>query len=63
MRRARVSGGTPLGTALAQVQIERIDAANGTPEARLAVELQNLLDFELTGGGGLISPTHRLRFG
>jgi LPS-assembly lipoprotein len=56
-----VSGGTPLGTALAQVQIERIDAANGTPEARLAVELQNLLDFELTGGGGLISPTHRIK--
>ncbi len=56
-----VSGGTPLGTALAQVQIDRIDAANGTPEARLAVELQNLLDFELTGGGGLISPTHRVK--
>ena len=42
-------------------QIERIPAANGTPEARLAVELQNLLDFELTGGGGMISPTHRLQ--
>jgi LPS-assembly lipoprotein len=54
-------GGMPLGTALAQVQIERIDAPNGTPEARLAVELQNLLDFELTGGGGLISPTHRMK--
>jgi LPS-assembly lipoprotein len=54
-------GGAPLGTALAQVQIERIDAPNGTPEARLAVELQNLLDFELTGGGGLISPTHRIK--
>ena len=56
-----VSGGTPLGTALAQVQIERIDAANGTPEARLAVEIQNALDFEMNGGGGLISPTHRLK--
>jgi LPS-assembly lipoprotein len=56
-----VSGGAPLGTALAQVQIERIDAANGSPEARLAVEIQNQLDFELTGGGGLISPTHRLK--
>ena len=61
MRRARVSGGSPLGTALAQVQIERIDAPNGTPEARLAVEVQNALDFELTGGGGLISPTHRIK--
>jgi LPS-assembly lipoprotein len=56
-----VNGGIPIGTALAQVQIERIDAPNGTPEARLAVELQNALDFELTGGGGLISPTHRLK--
>jgi LPS-assembly lipoprotein len=56
-----VSGGAPLGTALAQVQIERIDAPNGTPEARLAVELQNQLDFEMNGGGGLISPTHSLK--
>jgi LPS-assembly lipoprotein len=56
-----VNGGAPLGAALAQVQIERIDAPNGTPEARLAVEIQNALDFELTGGGGGISPTHRLK--
>ncbi len=56
-----VAGGAPLGTALAQVQIERIDAANGTPEARLAVEIQNALDFEMNGGGGLVSPTHRLK--
>jgi len=57
---SRTVSGTALGTALAQVQIERIPAPNGTPEARLAVELQNQLDFELNGGGGLISPTHRL---
>jgi len=56
-----VSGGTPLGTQLAQVQVEHIDAANGTPESRVAVELQNALDFEMSGGGGLISPTHRLK--
>src|SRR5258707_975710 len=55
-----VNGGTPLGQALAQVQIERIAVPNGTPEARIAVEIQNALDFELTGGGGMISPTHRL---
>src|SRR5690242_9708828 len=55
-----VTGGTPIGQALAQVQIERIPAANGTSEARIAVEIQNALDFELTGGGGMISPTHRL---
>ena len=55
------NGGTPIGAALAQVQVERVDAPNGTPEARIAVELQNQLDFELNGGGGLISPTHRLQ--
>ena len=56
-----VSGGTPLGTSLAQIQLDRIPAANGTPEARIAVELQNQIDFELNGGGGLISPSHRLQ--
>jgi len=56
-----VAGGTPLGTQLAQVQVEHIDAPNGTPDSRIAVELQNALDFEMNGGGGLISPTHRLK--
>lgn len=55
------NGGTPIGTALAQVQVEHVDAPNGTPESRVAVELQNALDFEMSGGGGLISPTHRLK--
>ncbi|MEA2875924.1 MAG: LPS-assembly lipoprotein [Hyphomicrobiales bacterium] len=56
-----VAGGTPLGTQLAQVQVERVDAPNGAPESRVATELQNALDFEMSGGGGLISPTHRLK--
>ena len=55
-----VKGETPIGTALAQVQVEHINAPNGTPESRVAVELQNALDFEMNGGGGMISPTHRL---
>ncbi len=58
---SRSVSGTPLGTALAQVQVERIDAPNGSPESRVAVELQNQLDFEMNGGGGLISPTHGLK--
>jgi LPS-assembly lipoprotein len=57
----RSVSGTPLGTQLAQVEVERIQAANGTPEARIAVEIQNALNFELNGGGGMISPTHRLK--
>ena len=56
-----VAGGAPLGTQLAQVQVEHVDAPNGTPEARVAVELQNALEFELNGGGGTISPTHSLK--
>ena len=56
-----VVGGAPLGTALAQVQVEHVDAPNGTPESRIAVELQNALGFEMNGGGGMISPTHRLK--
>ena len=55
------NGGVPLGTALAQVEVERVDAPNGTPESRIAVELQEALNFEMSGGGGLISPTHRLK--
>ena len=55
-----ITGEKSIGAALAQVQIDRINAGNGTPESRIAVELQNDLDFELNGGGGLISPTHRL---
>ena len=56
-----VAGGAPLGTQLAQVQVEHVDAPNGSPESRVAVELQNALDFEMNGGGGLISPTHSLK--
>jgi LPS-assembly lipoprotein len=55
-----INGGPGLATALAQVQIDRIVAPNGTPEARVAGEVESALDFELQGGGGLISPTHKL---
>jgi LPS-assembly lipoprotein len=40
--------------------VNQIDAPNGSPEARLAVELRNQLLFDLTGGGGTSSPTHEL---
>ena len=29
--------------------------------SRIAVEIQNQMDFELNGGGGLISPTHKVK--
>jgi LPS-assembly lipoprotein len=43
------------------VQVERVDAPNGTPESRIAVELQEALNFEMNGGDGMISPTHRIK--
>ena len=55
-----VNGGVPIGAALSQVQVDRILVPNGTPESRLALEIENALDFELHGGSGLNSPTHRL---
>jgi LPS-assembly lipoprotein len=54
-------GGPDLRNTLASIDVERIDAPNGTAESRIAVELQNALAFTLTGGSGTISPTHRLR--
>ena len=48
-------------TALASVQVEEIDAPNGTPEARLGVEVRNALIFGLTGGAGSLSPAYKLK--
>jgi len=58
----RTTTGSPaLRTALAAVDVLQIEAPNGSPEARIAVELRNALLFELTGGGAMTSTTHRLR--
>src|ERR1044071_3612185 len=54
-----IGGGPGVGTMLAQVEVERIDAPNGTPASRIANEIQNALAFELNGGNA-ISPSHRL---
>jgi LPS-assembly lipoprotein len=55
-----VSGGPGLRERLSSVDVAQIDAANGTPEARLAVEIRNALLYDMTGGHGSVSPTHRL---
>lgn len=54
-----VDGAPVIKTALSQVDIAQIPAANGTPEARIAVGLRNALLFGLNGGTPL-PPTHRL---
>jgi len=56
-----VTGSPALRTALQAVDVLQIEAANGTQEARIAVEVRNSLLFELTGGAGSISPTHQLK--
>jgi LPS-assembly lipoprotein len=55
-----IDGRPGVRDAFSTVRVNQIKAQNGTPEARLAVELRNQLLFELTGGGGTNSPTHEL---
>ncbi len=55
-----VSGGPRLQESLSGIQIMEIKAAANTPEARMAVPLQNDLRFNFTGGGAAGPPTHRL---
>jgi LPS-assembly lipoprotein len=55
------TGGPVLREQLSAVDILQIEAAKGSDEARLAVEIRNALLFDLTGGGGQASPTHRLK--
>jgi LPS-assembly lipoprotein len=54
------AGGSVLRGRLASVDVAQIPAPQGSPEARIAVELRNALLFHLTGGEGGQAPTHRL---
>jgi LPS-assembly lipoprotein len=54
------SGGSELRGRLASIDVNQIAAPQGSPEARIAVELRNALLFDLTGGEGGTAPTHRL---
>ncbi|MEI7805018.1 MAG: LPS assembly lipoprotein LptE [Hyphomicrobiales bacterium] len=54
------TGGPGMRTAMSGVEVLPIFAPNGTPLARIAVETRNNLLFELTGGSGSTSPTHKL---
>jgi LPS-assembly lipoprotein len=55
------TGAPSVRYALAAVDVEQIDLPRGTPESRIAVELRNALLFALTGGGGSVAPSHRLK--
>ena len=55
------TGAPPIRTALASVEIPELEAPNGTPEARLGVEVRNNLIFGLTGGSGQLPPVYSLK--
>jgi LPS-assembly lipoprotein len=54
------AAGPSLRTALAAVDVKQIQAAKGSDEARLAVEIRNALLFDLTGGGAEGRPAYSL---
>ena len=56
-----LAGGPGLRDRLAAVQVQPIRVPNGSPQARVAVELRNNLIFDLTGGNGAAAATHTLR--
>jgi LPS-assembly lipoprotein len=56
---------TPVGSAgvadrLSGVDVSSIDAPSGSRLARVSVGVRNELIYDLTGGNGGVSPTHRL---
>lgn len=53
-------GDSAVRTALSSVDIKQIPAANGSPEARIAVELRNDLLFATTGGHSPAPPSYTL---
>ena len=56
-----LAGGPGLRQRLSSVDIDPIQAPSGTPQARIAVELQNDLIYDLTGGAGQLAKTHQLK--
>jgi LPS-assembly lipoprotein len=56
-----VTGGAGVRERMSSVDVSQITAPNGTPEARLAVQVRNAVIFEMTGGSGINSPTHNLK--
>jgi LPS-assembly lipoprotein len=54
-------GGASIENRLAGVDVQPIVTPNGTPIARIGVNVRNDLIYDLTGGGGQASPTHQLK--
>ena len=56
-----LAGGPGLRQRMSAVEVTPIKVPNGSPQARIAVELRNDLIFNLTGGSGGQFPTHTLK--
>jgi LPS-assembly lipoprotein len=56
-----LAAGDSVRDRMSAVEVVPIVAKNGTPEARLAVELRNALMYDLNGGAASAAPTHRLQ--
>lgn len=54
------AGGVGLATQLRTVDVAPIDAPGGSRLSRVSVGVRNELIYDLTGGSGGFSPTHRL---
>jgi LPS-assembly lipoprotein len=55
-----IGGGPSIKAALGTVDVAQIPASNGTPEARIAVDIRNSLLFNLNGGTDPKLPAYRL---
>ncbi len=55
-----VGGGPSIRAALSTVDVSQIPAPNGTPEARIAVDIRNALLFNLNNGTSPTLPAYRL---
>jgi len=54
------TGDAPLRSTLSSVDVKQIAAPNGSPEARIAVELRNDILFAITGGHSPAPPSYTL---
>jgi LPS-assembly lipoprotein len=54
------AGGESVADKLAEVLIPPIPVREGSPQARIAVELRNALQYDFNGAAGATAPTHRL---
>jgi LPS-assembly lipoprotein len=59
-RNPPAAGGESVADKLAEVLIPPIPEQRGNPQARIAVELRNALQYDFNGAAGAVSPLYRL---